>query len=66
MEKYHVDNYYIEFAAKKFFEMCLKHPEICPHEYMWTRTENTKENKIKKHYVCTLCQTEKCEIVEEK
>ena len=49
----------IEYAARKFFEMCREHPEVCPHDYHWSGTKVDKANNVEiKRYICGLCGRE--------
>ena len=52
-----MDIQYIEYAAKKFFEMCSQHPEICPHDYNWIGS-CSKDDKLIERYKCGLCGNE--------
>lgn len=45
----------LEKSAMIVFEMCRKHPEICPHVYSWSSTTINKDGKCVEHYVCNLC-----------
>lgn len=59
-----MDIKYLEFAAEKFFEMCREHPEICPHDYHWTRTTSIiGTDECRKYYVCGLCGKETYEVI---
>ena len=44
----------LEYCANKFLEMCVNHPEICPHDYQLILREH-KANKIITYYRCGLC-----------
>ena len=49
-----MDTRTMEMAADIVFRMCRAHPEICPHNYEWTR-EQQMEGHIERHYECTIC-----------
>lgn len=51
----------IELVAKKFFQMCREHPEICPHDYNEDEpvfSGYNSEGKWEVRYFCNLCETE--------
>ena len=49
-----MDTRTMEMAADIVFRMCRAHPEICPHNYEWTR-EQQMEGHLERHYECTIC-----------
>lgn len=52
----------INLIMDKFIEMCRNHPEICPHDYICDKCEETSDGKLAKHYRCYWCSNKKVEI----
>ena len=48
----------LEKAAVVVFAMCREHPEICPHDYIWSGSRTLDNGKKEAHYKCSLCGTE--------
>lgn len=49
-------------AADIVFEICRRHPELCPHYYRWSRTQY-KATETVKYYKCQICGQEKTEVI---
>lgn len=54
-----MDTNQIEIACRIVFKICEEHPEICPHDYHWTKSSKPEEidGKIYRDvtYKCGLC-----------
>lgn len=51
-------------AANIVFEMCRRHPEICPHIYEW-RWSQCKPTETLEYYQCSICGKTKTEVIPE-
>lgn len=60
-----MDIHQLEYAARIVFDMCIKHPEICPHDWRWKMTETLSDGSKKVYYVCCICGSEKSNIMTE-
>ena len=62
-----MDIHTLEYAAEILFRMCREHPEICPHDYSWYYSRESKEEgKLENHYTCRLCGREDVRIEDER
>lgn len=48
----------IEKAAMLVFRMFREHPELCPHDYEWERTEENVYGDKVSYYKCSVCGNE--------
>ncbi len=58
----------LEYAAKLFLEMLKKHPELCPHDWVfrcsYPDTRGSKSGRMYE-YRCGICGGQKLEFMEE-
>lgn len=52
----------LEHIANMFLKFCEQHPELCPHDYIWTGSGKVDENGYRDaYYVCGICKHEHVE-----